>query len=597
MRLALAVVSFAVLIGSGAVVYRESQSRWEDHQKAYFKQALAFARSDAERASLQSKAPKIEQTIVTAFGEQRVDRCESCHIASDDPRFASAQEPLRTHPFSAAMGDVLRNGHWERRHKFSEFGCTSCHDGQGRGLEVADAHGEDPFWPTPMLGYTVQADWSKTNAVHLHGPEYMQANCAQCHADKDFAGTPLVTRGRQLFFKEGCFGCHRIQGLSSGTIGPDLTEVGKERKLDYLWGHIVDPRAYTPTSVMPQFKLSDDDKKALVVFLKSRRGANESQSSIDAYKLEASTTPPVPESVAAVETSIAAATTSAARGQQLIEGYACLSCHKLGDRDGGISPDLSYEGLVRDHDWLMAHFRNPRSRVPDSNMPAFGLPDADYEDMTAYLLTRTATPPEMTPAQAYQTLCARCHGLDGKGHGINAIYLDPAPRNLASSEFMAGKPEARFIASIHNGVAGTSMPPWGKTLNDAQVQGILDYVWTTFVREPHRQLKPRKLPDQNPVAMSADSIGRGQAIFLQRCTGCHGRKADGHGPNSIDITPRPRNLTNTAFIQNTTDHRLFESIEYGVEGTAMPSWMDYGLSQSDVGDIVNYIRSLNTIRK
>ena len=32
---------------------------------------------------------------------------------------------------------------------------------------------------------------------------------------------------------------------------------------------------------------------------------------------------------------------------------------------------------------------------------------------------------------------------------------------------------------------------------------------------------------------------------------------------------------------------------YGVEGTAMPSWMDYGLSQNDVGDIVNYIRSLN----
>jgi len=29
----------------------------------------------------------------------------------------------------------------------------------------------------------------------------------------------------------------------------------------------------------------------------------------------------------------------------------------------------------------------------------------------------------------------------------------------------------------------------------------------------------------------------------------------------------------------------------------MPSWMDYGLSQSDVGDILNYIRSLNENRK
>ena len=31
-----------------------------------------------------------------------------------------------------------------------------------------------------------------------------------------------------------------------------------------------------------------------------------------------------------------------------------------------------------------------------------------------------------------------------------------------------------------------------------------------------------------------------------------------------------------------------------VQGAAMPAWIDYGLSQKDVGDIVNFIRSLNT---
>ena len=29
----------------------------------------------------------------------------------------------------------------------------------------------------------------------------------------------------------------------------------------------------------------------------------------------------------------------------------------------------------------------------------------------------------------------------------------------------------------------------------------------------------------------------------------------------------------------------------------MPSWMDYGLTQDQVGDIVNYIRSLNVNQK
>jgi mono/diheme cytochrome c family protein len=345
---------------------------------------------------------------------------------------------------------------------------------------------------------------------------------------------------------------------------------------------------------MPQFKLSDDDRKSLVIFLKSQRGTSSAKSSIDQYRMDVSTIPPVPESVAPAESKIASASTPVARGEQLIQGYACLSCHKLGDRDGGISPDLSYEGLVRDQTWLMDHFKDPKSRTPDSNMPAFGLPEADFNNMAAYLLTRSAQPPGMTPAETYHAFCARCHGDKGDGRGINAIYIDPAPRDLTRAEFMVNKPESRFLSSIHNGVPGTSMPPWSKVLSDSQIQGVLDYVFATFVKRPHRELKTRRVPEMNPVPASTASAARGQAIFLQRCTGCHGRKADGKGPNSIDISPRPRNLRNAAFIQNAPDHRLFESILYGVEGTAMPSWMDYGLSQKEVGDIVNFIRSLNT---
>jgi mono/diheme cytochrome c family protein len=589
------------MIGSGVVIYDQLHSRWEDDQRAYFHQALAQAQTGTEgaslRASLEGRRPKIEQTIVTAFGEKRIDRCESCHIAVDDPHFTGQQQPLHTHPYSEAMGDVYRNGRWERRHKFSDFGCTTCHDGQGRGLTADDAHGKDTFWPGPMLGYTTQADWSKENAVHVVGKEYMQANCAQCHTGKDFAGTPQVTRGRELFFRTGCFGCHRIEGLSSGTLGPDLSEEGKERKLDYLWGHIVNPRAYTAASIMPQFKLSDDDRKALVIFLKSRRGGNLAESSVESFRLNASTATPVPESAQAVEAQAASAETPAARDEQLIQGYACLSCHRLGDRDGGIAPDLSYEGLVRDQSWLMDHFRSPRSRIPDSNMPAFSLPEADFQQIAAYLLTRTAPPPPMTPAATFKTLCSRCHGEKGDGRGITAIYLDPSPRDFTHAEFMNSKPEARFLESIREGVPGTSMQPWGKILSDEQIKGVLDHIWQNYVREPRQKLTARKVPEQNPVPMSAESASRGEHIYLQRCTGCHGRKADGRGPNSRDISPRPRNLRNSAFIQHVTDRRLFESVTYGVEGSAMPSWMDYGLTQDQVGDIVNYIRSLNVNQK
>lgn len=406
MRLALAIASFVILIVHGWVFYDQFFHKWERHQTAYFDQARAMAKTDAERAALADRSPRIEQIIVTSFGENRVDRCTTCHIGVDDPRFKDHAAPLKTHPFSEAMGDRMVNGKWERRHKFSDFGCTVCHDGQGRGLDTFYAHGEDHYWPDPL-----------------------------------------------------------------------------------------------------------------------------------------------------------------------------------------------FEGLLKDENWLMGHFRDPRSRVSDSIMPAFGFADADYLAMTAYLTSLKTPPPGAQPAELYMNYCSRCHGDMGNGKGMISVYLDPFPRDFTKSGFMNSKTEDRLIKSIREGVAGTSMPAWGRALNDEQIRAVFNYVQTSFVRDPRRQLKDRKVPDSNPVVMSAGSITSGERIFQQRCTGCHGKKADGKGPNSIDILPRPRNLRNADFMNSMADRRLFESILYGVQGTAMPAWIDYGLTQKEVGDLVNYLRSLNQGKK
>jgi len=585
-RVTLAVCSFIVLIVHGIVFYDQFFNRWEKHQTAYFEQARSLATTDAERHALDERSPRIEQIIVTQFGESRVDRCATCHIASDDPRFQGHAEPLRTHPYSAALGDVQVNGHWERRHKFTDFGCTICHDGQGRGLETFYAHGGDEFWPEPMLGYVTQANWHAEFKGKLTGKEYMQANCAQCHTEDNFAGTPLVQRGRQLFFAKACYGCHRIEGLSNGTLGPDLSDVGKKFKINYLWEHTVNPRAFQPTSFMPKFDLTDDEIKALTVFLKSRRGINFAETSLGQYRARLQQTK-------LEELNKAQAAPSAAHGEQLISDHSCTACHKLGDRDGHIAPDLSYEGLIRDEDWMMAHFKEPKSRIPDSIMPVFGFAEADFRSISAYLKTRSAPASFKTGEEIYKNLCARCHGEKGDGKGVTYLYLDPAPRDLTKAAFMNSKPEQRFLDSLKSGVPGTSMPPWERVLTDDQRRMVLTYVFQTFVKEPRAQLKERKVPEQNPIALSAESIHRGEQIFLQRCTGCHGRKADGKGPNSLDISPRPRNLRNSFFVRTVPDKRLFDSILYGVQGTAMPSWIDYGLSQNDVGDVINFIRSMN----
>jgi mono/diheme cytochrome c family protein len=571
MRLPLAIASFVVLIVHGAVFYDQFFHKWERHQTAYF-----------EQAKLEGKSPQIQQTLVTSFGDNRVDRCTTCHIAADDPRFERHELPLRTHTYSTAMGDVQRNGKWERRHKFSDFGCTVCHDGQGRGLETKYSHGEDEFWPEPLLGYVTQPQWRKEFAAKLRGKEYMEANCAQCHTEPNFAGTPHVNRGRQLFYQMNCYGCHKIDGMSEGTLGPELTEVGRKFRVDYLWESIVDPRANLATSFMPDFHLGNEDVKSLVIFLKSRRGVNFAETSLDRYKAQV-------EKIAVV----VPPGTAESKGQQLVTDRACTACHKLGDRDGGIAPDLSFEGLVRDNVWLTDHFQNPRSRMPDSIMPAFRFPADDFQQLATYLASLNKLPAVGEPAENFKALCARCHGENGDGNGKVAWYLDPSPRDFTKVAFMTSKPRDRFLKSIGEGVAGTSMPPWGRILKPEQADRLLAYVLATFTKDPGNRLKTRNIPEHNPVAMSAESAKLGEKIFLQRCTGCHGRKADGKGPNSLDILPRPRNLRNAWFVDNAPDRRLMESILYGVQGTAMPAWIDYGLSQKDVGDILNFIRSIN----
>ena len=597
MRWALAIGSFVILLVHGIVFYDQFFHKWESHQTAYFDQARAMAKTDAERAALTGRRPRIEQIIVTTFGDNRVDRCTTCHIGIDDPRFKEHAAPLKSHPYSEAMGDRVINGNWERRHKFSDFGCTVCHDGQGRGLNTVYAHGEDHYWPDPLLGYVTQ-NWRADLKPKLKDKEFIQANCAQCHTEENFRSTPVVAKGRQLFFEKNCYGCHKIEGLAAGTLGPDLSEVGRKFKVDYLWESIIEPRANIATSFMPKFSLSDDEVRALVVFLKSRRGINFSETSLDRYRASlnkgAAGVAAVPGAspIPGAPPIATAGPTLAATGEKLINDRSCLACHKLGNQDGGIAPDLSFEGLIKDEKWLMDHFRDPRTRISDSIMPAFGFQGSEYQAMTAYL-TGLKTPLALAqPAEIYLNYCGRCHGDEGNGKGKIAIYLDPFPRDLTKAGFMNSKTEERLINSIKTGVGGTSMPAWGRVLTEEQVRGVLEYIQRSFVRDPRRALKPRQAPDANPVAMSAESVARGDRIFQQRCAGCHGKKGDGKGPNSIDILPRPRNLRNADFMTSVSDRRLFESILYGVQGTAMPPWID-GLSQQNVGDLVNYLRSFN----
>ncbi len=119
----------------------------------------------------------------------------------------------------------------------------------------------------------------------------------------------------------------------------------------------------------------------------------------------------------------------------------------------------------------------------------------------------------------------------------------------------------------------------GRGSEEEQMEEVLDYVQTTFVTQPRRELKPRNIPEREsrrneptsplPAAKRFTS-GAARDVTVSKAT-ARGR--------TLPTSCRDRETFVTRdFIDSLGDRRILESILYGVQGTAMPPWIDYGLS-------------------
>ena len=87
----------------------------------------------------------------------------------------------------------------------------------------------------------------------------------------------------------------------------------------------------------------------------------------------------------------------------------------------------------------------------------------------------------------YRHYCMTCHGEGGAGDGFNAFNLDPHPRDYSDPAFQKKKTDAELADAIRRGGAGVGlsalMPPWGRTLTDAQINQVVLYI-RTLERKP-----------------------------------------------------------------------------------------------------------------
>jgi cytochrome c2/cytochrome c553 len=546
-KLLLLIASLGTLALLVTAAYRETVAReWRRIQRTY--------RAELPPAQARDFEVQLRQLYVPAL--HATDRCISCHLG---------MAPGET----AIPGKPLFAGHPDVAHEPADYGCTVCHDGQGRATERADAHGEVPHWPHPMLP-----------------PRFAEAGCGGCHTHLAVPNLVLLRRGRALVERYDCLACHQLDGRG-GTLrpggGPAPTTPGLSRVgatgYDEGWyeKHLVQRAAAADGPWRASFgPIPATDRVVIEELLSTSVGA-----------------PRLVEAKAVFHT------------------LGCRGCHKVAGVGGDDGPDLTRVG---DRDpgqldfshvrgkhtlaaWIAEHFRAPATVVPGSNMPQLGLSEEQIAELTLYMLSlrRTDQPEAYWPkdrvraerfeerefatdgATLYGTFCAACHGPGGEGMRYPGMPAFPA---IGNPDFLAIASDRFITETVTHGRPGRRMPAWGDG-GGAAAGGDRR-------RGRHARslggVAPAPADDGSRVAGCAAAgraAVRGRACLVPRRAWRGGRD---------------RRSTTGGCSAAATDTYLVETIRRGRRGTSMPPFAAASpthsvLADDDIQAIVAFLRA------
>jgi len=181
-------------------------------------------------------------------------------------------------------------------------------------------------------------------------------------------------------------------------------------------------------------------------------------------------------------------------------------------------------------------------------------------------------------ARLYAHYCAACHGSRGTG-GVGVP--------LALPDFLATVDDAYLRTTIRLGRPGRVMPAF-KQLRDTEVDAIVHYIrgWAP----------PAKSAESAAKTTVPGNTEHGAKLFAGHCAVCHG--AHGEGGHGTGVTfSRPRDLpvlapalNNPGFLAAASDTMIKTTLMRGRRGTPMQSFLQQGLTEKDIDDVVAYVR-------
>ena len=252
--------------------------------------------------------------------------------------------------------------------------------------------------------------------------------------------TAQEMRGRDVYRREGCVYCHtqftRYQDREGGEMvaagdyaletphllgtertGPDLSNIGGKYPDAWHWAHHVQPRAVKPGSIMPSFSyLSDNDMSDLIAYLQTLGRERE---------------------------------LAARRGWKVHEDLGGNAEHGAGG--GRNSTPIT---------WIEApqEMRDVWARV-SKNVP---VDDSAIANSGRGIFMQN---------------CAVCHGVTGRGNGPISASMIKKPANFTRSYYKAFK-DSMWYWRVKEGVAGTRMPRWERSLSEQQMAYLVAYLKT-----------------------------------------------------------------------------------------------------------------------
>jgi cytochrome c1 len=548
---AFGVVSVIFLVSMAIAPAKNFFSEWRHYQRGYL--SVIRSRSDSNSLRRHFKAG-IQQIWLPDLGV--VDRCTSCHVALKEASLTDvAMQPYRKHPVIP--------------HKLDEFGCTTCHRGQGAATTIAEAHSSTLAWEQPILPAS-----------------YIESSCGECHRGQ-LPGTPKLNQGRYLLARQGCVHCHTVKQPDGSTLKatddpPSLSHIADKTTREWIFAWLKDPQAYATTSTMPNFRLSDDDARDISAFLV----ANSTPVAGDSITLSARTS------------------SDPAAGASLYGESFCASCHAVQNAAGNIvggdvGPELTRVGSKVKPEWLQAWLRNPRVYDAGTGMPHYRFTDSQITTLSGFLLAKTdsdvlanvhlerATPEQIAHGKrlASDYGCTSCHEIAGIKKPENfapelsrigskpitqLIFLPGMPHTLP--DYIAGKIRNPRVFS-----PGLKMPQYTFTPDqiNALTTALLSLNERSYTLPPSLQVPGRTETDYQPAGKA------GRLMNDLACFSCH--RINGHGGDMApDLTWEGSSVQRDWLVQFLKN-----------PGTLRPALIRrmprFNLSDSEIVELTDYI--------